>query len=381
MKICFFGNANSILIRSWVSAVARRGHEVHLFSCEGAPHINGVTLHACTVPRIPLAQTFFRVFPTLPCLSRVTKLVRTIKPDIVHVIGVSVSGWLGIVAGYHPLILSVMGSDIFVAPKKSKIARWKAMQAVKSADLITGTTDFMVSYVIERFNAPAIKTRRSSWGIDAENFRPSSPDAVRALRQRLGIPGDAPVIVSSRNMKPHYRIDSIMRSVPLVVRKYPSVRYVFFRGYGLVSYENELKELAKRLDVLRDIIFVSDVISSQEMPVYCTMAAACVSVPLTDQFGYSIMEAMACGAVPIVGRLAGYEQYLRDQKNALFVAGDDPSDIAEKVVYVLRNPALRESFFRSNRRIIEDNEDLEKNTGKLVALYTEMIDTYGKQSQ
>ena len=111
------------------------------------------------------------------------------------------------------------------------------------------------------------------------------------------------------------------------------------------------------------------------------MATACVSVPLTDQFGYSIMETMACGAVPIVSRLAGYEQYLRDQKNALFVAGDDPSDIAEKVVYVLRNPALRESFFRSNRRIIEDSEDLEKNTGKLVALYTEMIDTYGKQSQ
>ena len=55
----------------------------------------------------------------LKALPAVKKVIKGYKPDIVHAHYATSYGLLGALSGFHPLIISVWGSDIFNFPRKS----------------------------------------------------------------------------------------------------------------------------------------------------------------------------------------------------------------------------------------------------------------------
>jgi len=101
-----------------------------------------------------------------------------------------------------------------------------------------------------------------------------------------------------------------------------------------------------------------------------------VSIPKTDQFASSIMEGMACGAIPIVSNIEAYKQYLVDGKNAFFVNPDSQKDIAEKIIYCIEHPEIRDNIYRINKKIVEENEDWDKNAIAMEELYKKLLRRY-----
>jgi glycosyltransferase involved in cell wall biosynthesis len=53
-------------------------------------------------------------------------------------------------------------------------------------------------------------------------------------------------------------------------------------------------------------------------------------------FGRSGLEAMACGAVPLLPALGGVHEYARDGENALILADASPREIAAAIVALAR---------------------------------------------
>jgi len=109
------------------------------------------------------------------------------------------------------------------------------------------------------------------------------------------------------------------------------------------------------------------------MAIYLNMADVFISIPKNDQFGSSVMEGMACGAIPIVSSIKVYYQYLKDEVNALFVDPNNPREIAEKIVYCIEHPEIKESFYAINIKIIAEKEDWNKNAKKMEKLYEKLL--------
>jgi glycosyltransferase involved in cell wall biosynthesis len=120
---------------------------------------------------------------------------------------------------------------------------------------------------------------------------------------------------------------------------------------------------------MESIRFVSTLLDEAEVAVHLNVALVTVSLARTDQFGLGIMESMACGAVPIVSKLAVYGQYLQDGVNAFFAERADPADVAEKIIHCIQHPELQLRFHELNRAIIFDKENRDKNAPETVDLY------------
>jgi glycosyltransferase involved in cell wall biosynthesis len=301
-------------------------------------------------------------------------LIRKIKPDILHAHYVTDYGLMGALTNFHPFVVSVWGSDVLIAPKESKISKCEASYALKRADCITTTAEFMKGYLVKAFGLQEKNIVRVPWGIDLKIFHRGYEKEAKVLRRMLGIKADAPVVLSNRNMTPTYEIESIIDAIPHVLNSHPDATFIFIRGYGSAEYENKIKSKVQKLEVANNTRFISKIISPKEMAIYLNMADAFISVPKTDQFGGSVMEGMICGSIPIVSDVEVYHQYLTNGENALFVDPNNSREIAEKIIYCIEHPEIKDGFYALNKKIIEEKEDWDKNAGEMEEIYTRVVD-------
>ena len=100
VKLCYLANASSIHTYRWAVHFSL-DHEVHIISLE-EPRFDykshGIEIH--------------KISPTLPLAGlRVKSEVKKIGPDILHSHYITKYGFLGVLSGFHPLIVTGLGSD------------------------------------------------------------------------------------------------------------------------------------------------------------------------------------------------------------------------------------------------------------------------------
>src|SRR5690554_4656446 len=120
MKICMIANAEAIHTQRWAKAYAQNGHEVYLLSIRTAelPEIKLITIN---VGNAKTKSNFFKLLSYLYLLFKVKHLVKQIKPDIVESCYVMTNGVIGAIAGFHPYVISVWGSDVVCHKKEGKM--------------------------------------------------------------------------------------------------------------------------------------------------------------------------------------------------------------------------------------------------------------------
>ena len=383
MKICYLVDAASVHVHRWVKYFVDKGYAVHLISLrpfrsnsEDA-NLSNLDVHQVkwTVPYIKKVSYVVNLFSVF---VQVKTLLRKIKPDILHAHYVTDYGLIGALTNFHPFVVSVWGSDVLIAPKKSRISRYEASYTLKKADCITTTAKFMKGYLVKTFGLPQNKIVRIPWGIDLKLFHRGYEKEVRALKKALRMKADASVVLSNRHMDPKYEIESIIDAIPHVLKSNPDATFIFIRGSGSSEFENKMKLKAEKLEVTDNIRFISKLITPREMAIYLNMADVFVSIPKTDQFGGSVMEGMACGRIPIVSNIRAYYQYLKDKVNAFFVDPESPREIAEKIKYCIEHPEIKDCFYAINRKTIEKKEDWNKNARKMEELYKNLLDTHAE---
>lgn len=365
MKICFVGSAKSIHIKRWVKWFVEQGHEIHLIS-PNYEKIEGVKIYKIGGKEGSITNFFKKMMQT-------RKLVWKIKPDILHAHYAFGYGTFAAFANYHPFIVSVWGSDVLVETKESKIKKLLIKWVLKRADAIVPTAEFMKDYLSAEFGLPPDKITRIPWGIDLNIFHKGYEREIKKLREKLKIDKNAFVVLSNRHLSPKYNIENIIMAIPTVVKIYSNTVFIFIRGYGDIDFENRLKEKIKKMGIESNVKFIGDFITPTQMAVFLNTADIVISIPKTDQFASSVLEGMVCGAIPIVSEIEVYKQYLENKKNAFLVNPDNPVEIAEKIIYCIEHPKIKEDFYNINKKIVEENENWEKNAIKMEKLYKRLI--------
>lgn len=371
MKICYLAHAGMIHTERWVRYFADKGHEIHLISPEPfeGDNIENVELYLLrrVRPRIRIVSALIDI---LCHIVQTRKLVRKIKPDILHAHYISDCGILAALSGFHPLVLSAWGSDVLVDPKASNISNIMVKFALKKADLTLTTSQYLKGYLHREFKLPDNSVMAFHWGTDLRIFHKGCETEVRELRSKLGVDDSNFVTLSPRHLRDHYGIAYIVHAMPYIVAKYPGVILILLRGAAKDSgYESRIDKLAKELGVAQNVRLLYQELKPEEMAAYYNMSDVLISIPKTDQFAACIVEGMACGVIPIVGNLEVYREYLTDGENAFFVDRENPEDIAEKVIHCIEHPELKEGFYAINRKIIEEKLDWNKNAPHMEKLY------------
>lgn len=363
IKLAFLANGQSVHTERWLRHFVSRGYDVHLITFTAKP-IKGVKIHELK---------YFGKFAYPLRIWNIRKAVKEIDPDILHAHYTSQYGVYGALTGFHPFIVSVWGSDVLRDPKESRIRRYGVSYALKKADCITTTAEFMKGYLVKTFGLPQDKILRVPWGSDLEVFHQGYEKEVRTRRRALGIKASVPIILSNRHMAPQYEIESIIDAIPYVLKSYPDATFMFIRGHGSSEFENKMKLKAQKSGISSSIRFISKTITPREMALCLNMADAFMSIPKCGQFGSSILEGMICGSIPVVSDIPVHRELLVNGENALLVNPDNPRQIAETIIHFIGHPEIKQRFYKRNKKIIEQKWDWNKNARKMEELYEKLV--------
>jgi len=369
MRICYVAGGDSFHTPRWLNYFAKRGHEVHLICWRVMPgYNNSIHIHMLT-KLAPKIWALSQYISFLLWIIQVRQLVKKIKPDVVHAQGVTHYGFLSACSGFHPLVVTPMGSDVLVYPKQNFFLRALTKYPLKKTDMVTCDGENSKQAIIELGTLPQ-KINLLCFGTDTEKFNPARRS--EKLRGRLGI-ADSPTMISLRGLEPIYDIDSLIMAIPAVLEQIPEAKFIIaHRG----SREVKLKELAKSLGVSQSVKFVG-LIPTEEIPQYLASSDVYVSTSLSDSgLAASTAEAMACGLPAIITDFGDNRKWVEDGVNGFIVPLKDPKTLAEKIIYLLGNEAIRVEFGERNRKIIEERNNYYKEMEKMDNIYKDLIGRY-----
>ncbi len=291
LRLAFLADPNSVHTRRWLSYFAERGHDVHLLDGYRAAIAPG--LHERIQVHSYSAHGRWRI-PFLSSLQGRLSLrsaLKRLRPDVLHAHYLSRYGWQARLSGFHPYVISPWGSDLFVTPRTSRRARWWARATLRGADLVTIVSEPMRAAVIAAGARPDL-VEPIQFGVDTQRF---SPGAVEGgLAERLAL-GRTRVIFSSRAMRPIYNQETVIDALA----ELPADTILVLTARNAdPGYLAAVRSRIERLG-LQDRVRILDEVSEADLPNLLRLAAVVVSVPASDGFPVSVLEAMASGT-PVV---------------------------------------------------------------------------------
>lgn len=233
-----------------------------------------------------------------------------------------------------PLVIYAHGEEIMTWRQPGK---FRAMVfTYRRADKVVANSQFTRQALLQ-LGVDSARIVRISPGVDIERFRPGLP--VQDLFERLGIPPRTPLILSVGRLTRRKGFDQVIRALPSVAKEIPEIHYVIV---GSGEDEGYLKRLAEALGVAVRVHFVGQV-SMEELPRWynaCTVFAMPNRKIGGDNegFGMVYLEAGACGKPSLAGKDGGTGDAVQDQVTGLRVDGNEVSEVAAALVFLLKAP-------------------------------------------
>lgn len=352
MKLCLLAAVSSIHTVRWANSLVNRGHDVHILTMHPEtihPLDNRINVETLKIPA-PFGY-YMNQF-------QAKKIIRKIKPDVLHVHYASGYGTLARLINYQPTLLSVWGSDVFLFPYKSKWAKASLQKNLTYATEITATSDALKKQT-EKFVLNDRHIHVVPFGIDLSIFKPFNKK------------DDTITIGIVKGLEHVYGIDILLRAVANVLKRLEKTSYaqkINVKIVGEGSEKANLQQLASKLNILNKIEFVGAV-SNDEVPNYLNTFDIYCGLSRSESFGVSVIEASACKVPVIVSDVGGLPEVVKHNETGFIVDYHHEDKIVDKLYQLITNKKLREQFGENGRRFVSENYNWDKNVTKMENIY------------
>ncbi len=388
MRLAFVADGRSPIARSWIEYFLRGGAQVHLISTRSCAGINGLA----SLEIVPLwpraggggsaaggsrrqrnldALTALRHWVGPLFVARRARMMRGIlrqlRPDIVHALRLPFEGMLA--AGANPgppLLTSLWGNDLTLHAASTPLmwwATWRALRRVHALhadcqrDLrLAGRWGF-------RTGLPSIVIPGNG-GVRRETFHPGpnehDPD--------FGLPAGAPVVVQPRGLRAYVRNDTFFASIPRVLERVPQAIFACPAMEGAAEAEGWRARLGlgKELRLLPSL-------DPSSMAALFRRAAVSVSPSTHDGTPNTLLEAMACGCLPVAGDLESIREWIQDGENGLLVDPASEQAVADGVIRGLTDAGLRGRASRMNAGLVAERADYALQMPRVASFYEQVL--------
>lgn len=184
------------------------------------------------------------------------------------------------------------------------------------------------------------------------------PDAaIRALRERLGVPADAPVILWVGLPVAFKNVDLLLAAYQRVRAQHPDARLVMV---GDFSARPDFKAHAEAAGV----IFTGRV-AHDDLPLYYHMADVYTHSSRYEGFGKVLVEALATGTPVIATRADGPCEIVREGETGL-LTDHTPGALADAISRLLADPAQARAMGAAGQRDVLDRFDYTRQLDRVV---------------
>ena len=349
--------------------LAGRGHRVLFCAPPGsvwAERARAARLEASTELELRAgfrAPSFFRD------VSALRRLIRERGAQVVHVHR-SAEYWRAALAvgagGTRPRLVRSRG---VVTPVRAHLVnRWLHN---RRTDLVICTARAIYDMYRQLPGFDPARVRLLHDGVDLEEFRPG-PDGA-GMRAELGIPPDAPVVVSVARLAPVKGHIHLVEAAAAVLRQHPQARFVLAgRPAGSSGVEAQLRARLAELGIAGSFVFrgacpdVPRLLAAADVFTLCSLGS--------EGSSRGTMEAMAAG-LPVVATAVGcLPDLVVEGQTGWLVPPADSARLAERLAELLADPELRRRLGRAGRARAEAEFDERRVVEKLEGFYAEVLE-------
>ena len=374
MRLCFIANPYSIHTQRQVRYFADKGHEIHLIGVSPARGTLPVGVLPSNVTYYDfMAKNNLRKLRFLLWGFMARRLVRRIRPDILHAHQVSGSGWVGAATNYHPFLITAWGSDLLVLPYRSQMQHQLTKWTLQQADYVTCVSAGLTQ-AAGLLGVASDRLEMTPWGVDTDTFKPDYDAGRMAVRANFGLQADTPLVLSIRAVREIYNPLAIAQAIPYVLTQVPEAQFII-RTY---SYDQSLLERFKAIihthHASESVRYLGDLPDEAAIADLYRASDVVISVPSSDGMPSSVIEALACGATPVLSDLSALRECVTDEQEGLFVALNNAEALGKAVVQLLTNQPLRKKLSMNGIDLVRRRFDSRILMSRVEEIYEQLAE-------
>lgn len=381
MRLLFVADGRSPIAQNWIRYFTEGHAEVYLastFPCTPDLHLegmevipvafsgrakgNGMREGSARAIRLRAAIRHWLGPLTIPRASRrLRAFIERVKPDIVHAMRIPYEGMLAADAYTGgPLLVSVWGNDFTLhAPSNGFMGHYTSwVMQVASALHTDCQRDVRLAKQWGFDPSRPTLVMPGNGGVETDLFHP----AEKMVEQ--------PVIVNPRGFRTYIRNDIFFQAIPRVLAKRPDAKFVCVAMQG----ESLATEWIRELGIERSVELLPP-IPHAEMGDIFRRAQVTISMGAHDGTPNTLLEAMACGCLPIAGDLESIREWITPGRTGLLVDVTDPQCVADAMLEGLANESLRREAAGLNANTIRERADYTRCMPAAGRFYQQLIGT------
>jgi hypothetical protein len=397
MRLLFVADGRSPIALNWIDYFLQQDAEVHLvssFPCAADPRLASFTFipvafselkktpHHKTGSPAPSDQSLWGAsavrLRTLVrqwlgpltlgrAAQRLREVIDQVQPDLVHAMRIPYEGMFAALAVRTsmkpaptpaPLLLSVWGNDFTLHAPSTPWMRHYTHLALQTTTALHADCQRDVRLA-------------QKWGFD-----PTKPAVV--LPGAGGVQPDLffpplnpvtdPVVINPRGIRFYVNNAAFFQAIPLVLKRQPRARFLCPTMAGEPQALRWLEELH-----ITENVELLPVQTRPQMAELFRRSRLAISPSTHDGTPNTLLEAMACGCVPVAGDLESLREWITPGQNGLLVDPNDPPSIAQGILLALEDAALQQRAWALNAALIAGRAKYSQVMRSAQAFYRSLI--------
>ena len=201
-------------------------------------------------------------------------------------------------------------------------------------------------------------------GVDPQRFE---KDTGNHLISEFNLRPDEKVVINVAHLAGHKGQQFLVRAIPLVVKKFPQVRF-FIVGKGELLAE--LRSLAASLGIAHELVFTG---FRSDVGAFYKIADLFVMSSVQEGLGTAVLDALAL-AIPVVAtNSGGLPEIIHDGRTGRLVEPADPEALAQGIVDMLIHEEAAKAMAAEGRDMVQNRFSIETMAVNNIEVYKKMI--------
>ncbi|HEX8179968.1 MAG TPA: glycosyltransferase family 4 protein [Pyrinomonadaceae bacterium] len=323
-----------------------------------------------TLPNVALEVLPNATDPNWPALKNLARILRTHRPAILHL------HYTGFLSLYPWLARCLSVERVFFTDHSSRPAGYVARRAPVWKRTLARAINRPLTKVVSVSNygyqcltrldlLPRERYELVYNGVDLARVA-ADPQRALAFRRKYAIPDERAVVLQVSWIIPEKGIADLLAAAQLVLAQNRQVQFVLVgEGANRAQYMQQATEMG----IGDHVTWTGLVQDPFGAGVYDVADIVCQVSRWEEVFGWMIAEAMTYSKPVVATRVGGIPELIDDGVSGFLVARGDTNAIAEKIITLLADPALRAQMGRAGCLTAHTKFNLQQNVTQLIKVY------------
>jgi L-malate glycosyltransferase len=319
----------------------------------------------CPLHVFPLKKSYD--WNAMRMAGRMRHLIRSENVSIVHTFLESADIWGGLVAKLSgcPILISSR-RDMGVFRSKKHGFGYRLVNPL--VDQVQAVSEEVRTFLISQDGIDPRKVVTLYNGVELEKL--NQANGTESLRAKLGLNTDAPVIITSANIRPIKGIDILIQAAAKVCGEFPRAKFLIAGETIDRPHFEKLQQMIQSHQLKDNVVFLG---RSDNVPSLLKLSTLFCMLSRSEGFSNAILEAMAVGLPCVVTKVGGNAEAVEDGKSGFLVANEDANTAAERILALLRNPQQAKKMGEAGRNIIANKFTAQAMANRWASLYDELV--------